>query len=79
MLYKVCAEENGEYVDAKGNRCNLLICNEVIFPAEEKVDAEGKVQKRIPTPTEKGYIVYPSLQAALAALGLQKAEGQTYE
>ena len=79
MLYKVCPDERGEYVDAQGQRCNLLVCNEVVFPEEETLDAEGNVQIRVPTPQERGYFSYPSLEAALAGLGLQKADGGNYE
>lgn len=76
MLYKVCPEEQGEYVDAQGQRCNLLVCNEVVFPPEETIDEEGNViESHVPTPQERGYYAYPSLDAALAGLGLQKAEG----
>lgn len=76
MLYKVCLDEQGEYVDAQGRRCNLLVCNEVVFPPQETLDAEGQVVEiRVPTPQEKGYFAYPSLEAALAGLDLQKAQG----
>lgn len=76
MLYKVCLDEQGEYVDAQGRRCNLLVCNEVVFLEEEILDAEGKVaQTYVPTPQERGYYSYPSLEAALAGLDLQKADG----
>ena len=80
MLYKVCFDEQGEYVDAQGRRCNLLVCNEVVFPPQETLDAEGKVvQRYVPTPQERGYFAYPSLEAALAGLDLQKAEGGGHE
>ena len=76
MLYKVCPEEQGEYVDAQGQRCNLLVCNEVVFPTEDTLDEDGNViESHVPTPQERGYYAYPSLDAALAGLGLQKAEG----
>lgn len=76
MLYKICPDDAGEYVDAQGRRCNLLVCNEVVFPPEETLDEEGNVVERhVPTPQERGYYAYPSLDAALAGLGLQKAEG----
>ena len=76
MLYKVCLDEQGEYVDAQGRRCNLLVCNEVVFPPQETLDEEGNVLEiRVPTPQEKEYFAYPSLEAALAGLGLQKAQG----
>ena len=76
MLYKICPDEQGEYVDAQGQRCNLLVCNEVVFPEEETLDEEGNVlERRVPTPQERGYYSYPSLEAALAGLGLQKAAG----
>ena len=80
MLYKVCLDEQGEYVDAQGRRCNLLVCNEVVFPPQETLDEEGNVLEiRVPTPQEKEYFAYPSLEAALAGLGLQKAQGGRYE
>ena len=76
MLYKICPDEQGEYMDAQGRRCNLLVCNEVVFPPEETLDAEGNVvESRVPAPQEKGYYAYPSLEAALAGMGLQEAEG----
>ena len=80
MLYKVCFDEQGEYVDAKGNRCNLLVCNEVVFPPQETLDEEGNVvESRVPTPQERGYFSYPSLEAALIGLGLQETEGSGHE
>ena len=80
MLYKICPDDAGEYVDAQGQRCNLLVCNEVVFPPQETLDEEGNVvESRVPTPQEKGYFAYPSLEAALAGLGLQKADGGGYE
>ena len=76
MLYKVCLDEQGEYVDAQGRRCNLLVCHEVVFPPQETLDEEGNVvESRVPTPQERGYFSYPSLKAALAGLDLQKADG----
>ena len=76
MLYKICPDDSGEYVDAQGQRCNLLVCNEVVFPPQETIDEEGNVvQPYVPTPQERGYYAYPSLDTALAGLGLQKAEG----
>ena len=75
MLYKICPDEQGEYVDAQGQRCNLLVCNEVVFPEEETLDEEGNVlESRVPTPQERGYYSYPSLEAALAGLGLSRWE-----
>lgn len=80
MLYKICPDEQGEYVDAQGRRCNLLVCNEVIFPPQETLDEEGNVvESRVPTPQERGYYSYPSIEAALAGLGLQKAQEGRYE
>ena len=80
MLYKICPDDAGEYVDAQGQRCNLLVCNEVVFPPQETLDAEGNVlESRVPTPQERGYFSYPSIEAALAGLGLQKADGGGYE
>ena len=80
MLYKICPDEQGEYVDAQGRRCNLLVCNEVVFPPQETLDEEGNVvESRVPTPQEKGYFSYPSLEAALEGLDLQKAQGGGHE
>ena len=74
MLYKICPDEQGEYMDAQGRRCNLLVCNEVVFPPEETLDAEGNVvESRVPAPQEKGYFSYSSLEAALTGLGLTQA------
>ena len=74
MLYKICPDEQGQYVDARGQRCHLLVCHEVVFPAEETLDGQGNVvQSRVPTPQEKGYFAYPSLEAALTGLGLTQA------
>lgn len=75
MLYKICPDDAGEYVDAEDRRCNLLVCNEVVFPPEEVLDEEGNVvETRVPTPQERGYYAYPSLEAAMAGLGLQKVD-----
>ncbi len=75
MLYKICPDEQGEYVDAQGRRCNLLVCNEVVFPPQETLDAEGNVvESRVPAPQEKGYFAYASLEAALTGLGLSRWE-----
>lgn len=80
MLYKVCFDEQGEYVDAQGRRCNLLVCNEVVFPPQETLDEEGNVvERRVPTPQERGYFSYPSLYEAISGLGLQKANMYIYE
>lgn len=75
MLYKICPDEQGEYMDAQGRRCNLLVCNEVVFPPQETLDAEGNVVEiRVPTPQERGYFSYPSLEAALTGLSLSRWE-----
>lgn len=68
MLYKVCFDEQGEYVNEQGKRCNLLICNEVIFPAEDV--EEGNIARYIPAPEEKGFYKFPSLENAMIGLGL---------
>ena len=75
ILYKICPDEQGEYVDAQGRRCNLLVCFEVCFPPIITFDEEGNIIKiKNPTKEEKGFFTYHSLSEALMGLGLTKID-----